>query len=216
VLTRRLSAVLATAITVSLGFITIAGLLIGNDLGVISALANRFAIHEITTLFLQLVTITIALTIFPIGILNLLIVHTGRLWERRKGMIYSLVLLVSFATVIVTYFVQRSASMVLLESVQISIESALAGLVLFSLVYGASGIMRRRSTWSGLLFVISILIVLIGALPLNFTGTVAIVRDWLMAVPVNAGARGILLGIALATLVTGIRVLIGQDRSYRE
>ncbi|MCZ2098096.1 MAG: hypothetical protein LC121_17870 [Anaerolineae bacterium] len=42
------------------------------------------------------------------------------------------------------------------------------------------------------------------------------IRQWLLAVPVSAGARGILLGIALATVVTGVRVLIGQDRSYRE
>ena len=36
-----------------------------------------------------------------------------------------------------------------------------------------------------------------------------------MTVPVSAGARGMLLGIALATVVTGLRVLLGQDRSYR-
>jgi hypothetical protein len=37
-----------------------------------------------------------------------------------------------------------------------------------------------------------------------------------MPFPFSAGGRGILLGIALATLVTGVRVLIGQDRSYGE
>jgi hypothetical protein len=57
---------------------------------------------------------------------------------------------------------------------------------------------------------------LIGALPLPGLSLMAGLRDWLMAVPVSAGARGILLGIALATIVTGVRVLIGQDRSYRE
>jgi len=38
----------------------------------------------------------------------------------------------------------------------------------------------------------------------------------MLSVPVSAGARGILLGIALAITVAGVRVLIGQDRSYRE
>lgn len=215
-LTRRLGAVLATAITVGLGFLTVAGLLIGDNLGFVSTLADAFLLREIATLFVQLVTITVALTIFPIGILNLLYVHSGRLLRRQRGMLYSLVLLLSFIAVIVTYFVQRSTSMILLENVQISIESALAGLLLFSLVYGAAGVTRRRATWTGILFVVSMLIVLIGALPLDVTGAVTRVSDWLMAIPVNAGARGILLGIALATLVTGIRVLIGQDRSYRE
>ena len=56
----------------------------------------------------------------------------------------------------------------------------------------------------------------LGALPLPEVAPLAEVRAWLMAVPVSAGARGILLGIALATGVTGIRVFIGQDRSFRE
>jgi hypothetical protein len=47
-------------------------------------------------------------------------------------------------------------------------------------------------------------------------GVVAIIRDWLMSVPVSAGSRGILLGIALATVVVGVRAMTGQDRSYRE
>ena len=111
---------------------------------------------------------------------------------------------------------QRSTSTILLESVQVSIESALAGLVLFALVYGAYRLMRRRVTWWGMLFTLVLLIILIGALPLPGAVGLVSVRDWLMSVPVSAGARGILLGIALATVVTGVRVLIGQDRSYRE
>jgi hypothetical protein len=83
-------------------------------------------------------------------------------------------------------------------------------------VYGAYRLMRRRVTWWGMLFTLVLLIILIGALPLPGAVGLVSVRDWLMSVPVSAGARGILLGIALATVVTGVRVLIGQDRSYRE
>ncbi len=104
----------------------------------------------------------------------------------------------------------------LLEDVQVAIESALAGLVLFALVYGAYRIMSRRVSWGNFLFILSLLVILIGALPLRETAFIADVRAWLLAVPVSAGARGILLGIALATVVTGVRVLIGQDRAYRE
>jgi hypothetical protein len=68
----------------------------------------------------------------------------------------------------------------------------------------------------GILFIITVEIVLIGALPLPGIAPLTVLTDWLMRVPVNAGARGILLGIALATLVTGLRVLIGQDRTYGE
>jgi hypothetical protein len=76
--------------------------------------------------------------------------------------------------------------------------------------------MRRRVTWSAVLFTLALLVILVGALPLAQVGWLTQFRNWLLAIPVSAGARGILLGIALATVVTAVRVLIGQDRSYRE
>lgn len=219
----RLGAVLTTAITIVAGLVTLLGLLIGDNLGLLSVVARGAGVREITNVFLQLVTITVALTVL-IGVLNLLIVHLGRLGRRRGGWPYSIVLLASFGVVIATYLFARPVSLLLLETVQVSIESALAGLLLFALVYGAATVTRRRTTWAGLLFVLTVVLVLVAALPLDDSETVVAgslrllgsVRDWLLAIPVNAGARGILLGIALATIVTGVRVLIGQDRSYRE
>jgi hypothetical protein len=222
----RLGAALASAITIAAGFVTLVGLLVGDDLGLLSALVNGLGIRVIANFFLQLVTITAAVAIL-IGVLNLLLVHLERLSGREGGAlprVYSLVLLVSFVAVIATYAFARPTSLILLETVQVSIESALAGLLFFALVYGAATVTRRRASWAGMVFVTTIVIVLLAALPLTASTPLAArgqalvveVRDWLLAVPADAGARGILLGIALATIVTGVRVLIGQDRSYRE
>lgn len=227
----RLGTVLATAITMVAGLITLFGLLIGDNVGLLSLLARGTFLREISSIFLQLVRITIAIAVL-IGVLNLLLVHLGRVFRRRDATVrvevgsrlYSLVMLLSFVLVIGTYLFARPTSLILLNTVQVSIESALAGLLLFALVYGAATATRRRTTWAGLLFVVTIVIILVGALPLNGTTPLAArgldligdIRDWIMAIPVNAGARGILLGIALATIVTGVRVLIGQERSYRE
>ena len=98
---------------------------------------------------------------------------------------------------------------------QVTVESSLAGLLLFALVYGASRVMSLRTSGWGALFVGTVLVVLAASLPLPLLAVLIPIRDWLLAVPVNAGARGILLGIALATIVAGARVLIGQDRSLR-
>src|SRR5690606_38194160 len=96
---------LATAITISIGFLTLTGLLLG----------DRFSVFEgFAGVFLQLTTITIALTII-IGIINLLSVHVTRVGRRKAGAIYSLVLVVSFTGVVVSYAVDRDASMMLLE-----------------------------------------------------------------------------------------------------
>lgn len=39
-------------------------------------------------------------------------------------------------------------------------------------------------------------------------------RDWMLAVPVTAAARGILLGAALGATAAGLRILLGIDRPY--
>ena len=220
----RLLAALTSAIAIGFGLITLFGLLAGDAVFTIGDPPATVSIAALTNGLLQLVVITAALTVL-IGIFNLLTVHIGRIFGRRGGWVYSIVLVLSTLLVIGLTIVERSSpptpgqrsnSMILLESVQVSIESALAGLVLFALVYGAYRLMRRRVTWWGMLFTVVILIILVGALPLPGAAGFFSLRDWLMAVPVSAGARGILLGIALATVVTGMRVLIGQDRSYRD
>ncbi len=211
----RLWAALASALTVSVGFLTVLGLLIGDDLGALSDVARELYLREAANVLLEIVTITIALTVF-IGILNLVLVHLGRLGGRQRGALYSLVLLASFGLVVGLYAFRPTDSLVLLETVQLSVESALAALVLFALVYGAYRMMRQRVSWSGSLFVLVVLVMLAGALPFSGIEPLQDARDWLLDIPVSAGARGLLLGIALATLVTGLRVLVGIDRSYRE
>ncbi len=210
----RLGAAFASAIAIGFGFWTLIGLLAGDNAGIFTVT---------TRVFLQLTVITVAFTIL-IGLLNLFIVHFRRITGRKGGWFYSLILLLSTLTVLILTLLERanvltgqpSPTTVILESVQVSIESALAGLVLFALVYGAARILRRKVTLPGVLFTVVLLILLVGALPLSGANVLPGFRDWLLAVPVSAGARGILLGIALATVVTGVRVLIGQDRSYRE
>jgi len=101
------------------------------------------------------------------------------------------------------------------ESVQVSLESALAGLVLFFLVFAAYRLMRRRVTVWSVVFSVAVVIVLLGWIPLKKTDALADVRDWIVRVPVSAGARGILIGVGLGTVTVGVRVLAGQDRSFR-
>lgn len=202
---RRLFAALSTAVAMGFGLFMLWGLVAGS--GFVNSYANNI---------LKLVLPTVAIGVL-IGLLNLLGVHFGRIRRRERQWGYSLIVIVSAAAVIGLWLLNvDDVNRVLLEDVQVAIESALAGLVLFALVYGAYRIMRRRVSWGNFLFILSLLVILIGALPLRETAFIADVRAWLLAVPVSAGARGILLGIALATVVTGVRVLIGQDRAYRE
>ena len=202
----RLLTIFATSLVIVVGLLTLIGLLNG----------GTGAFGSITNLFLQLTVITLALTVV-IGVINLFRVHTGRILRRERGWIYSFPLLISATLVIVLWIAgDESGSRLVLEHLQIAIESALASLLVFALVYGAYRLLRDRVTWSAVLFTMVLLIVLVGALPLANAGFFVQVRAWMMAVPVSAGARGILLGIPLPAIVTGIRELIGQDECYRE
>ncbi len=220
---RRLGAAFTSLVVIFVGAVTILGLNANTGVPLYDTIINGLHLPGLANLFLQLVVITTAITVL-IGIFNLLSVHTSRIGRRKGGWVYSIVLVISAVGVLILYILEKAniltgqpaITTVLLETVQVSIESSLAGLVLFALVYGAYRMMHRRVTWGSILFTLVLLILLVGALPLPGLGFITSLRDWLLAVPVSAGARGILLGIALATVVTGVRVLIGQDRSYRE
>ena len=196
------------------GVVTILSLLLGDNPALFGEqpgsdeLARRLALPG--DVLLRLVVIVVAVSIV-IGIANLLFVHIGRL-ARRK--LTSAVLLASFGFTIYWY-VTRQGDTSLLEAVQVPIESSLAALLFLSLALGGARVIQKRADIWGLLFVVVVLIVLLGSLPLAELAPVKAWSDWLMAVPVSAGARALLLGIALGAVVAGVRALLGQDRSYR-
>jgi len=215
----RLNVVLTSALVTAIGLITLLGLLVGNDLEPLTTLVTLgpLPIRLIAELLLRLVVVTLSLAVV-LGVLNLMTVHVSRLVRGpgRMARLGSLVLLLAFLGTVMLYLLdgQDQVRGLLLDRVQVTIESALAALLCFALIYGACLVLLRRPTFYGALFVAAVLAVLVSALPISGVPVLDDVSRWLMNVPVNAGARGILIGIALATIVAGVRVLIGQDRSY--
>ena len=204
------SAVVAFAVGVTVLLSLLLGdnpALFGNQPGS-EELARRIGLPA--DVLLRLVVIVVALSIV-IGIANLLFVHVSRL---SRGKFYSAVLLASFGFTVYWYVTQQGDTS-LMEAVQLPIESALAALLFLSLVHGGSRVMGKRNDIWGLLFVAVVAVVLLASLPLPELAPVKAWSDWLMRIPVSAGARAMLLGIALGMVVTGVRVVLGQDRSYR-
>jgi hypothetical protein len=62
------------------------------------------------------------------------------------------------------------------------------------------------------------IIVLLGQVPVGarLWDQLPVIKDWVLEVPALAGARGILLGVALGAAATGLRVLLGIDRPYAD
>jgi len=88
-------------------------------------------------------------------------------------------------------------------------------ILVITLIYASIRLLRRRVDLMSIIFLVVAILVLIlvmptpvGQLPgaqqlLDFINTFS-----------RGGARGLLLGIALGTLLTGLRVLFGIDRPY--
>lgn len=212
----RLSAVLLTALTMVFGLLTLTVLVVGDDLGLLSRVVNQTPLKAFVQLLLRFVVVITAVAVLA-GVFNLVAVHVRRAAKKRSLALYSVVMLISFCGVLfLSLRPSADEGRVVLEEVQIALELAFSALVLFSLVYGAASLISRRPRWSSALFVLTTVGMLVASVTLSPASQWTVVVDWINTVPVDAGTRAILLGTALATLVAGIRVLVGQDRATRE
>jgi len=169
--------------------------------------------------FLNWAMILAAVAVF-VGIANLFSVHTQKLRNRNEAA-YSVILLIflvgAFALGLFLGPTSPGMDFVFL-SVQIPVETSLMALLAVSLLYATIRLLRWRANFMSITFIITALIIFLGTAPLPFLGPIPFFSDWLRPiiaqVPAAAGARGILLGVALGTLMTGLRILFGADRPY--
>lgn len=160
---------------------------------------------------------TIILTGFALllGLFNLLGVHLMRVVRRNEpGALYSAIVLVSFAAVAVLgmWYGLPSAEMGwIFDNIYLPLQSAFFALVAFFLATAAYRSLRARSI-DTLWMLIAAVIVLLGQVP--FLRVFADAKDWVLAVPAEAGVRGILIGVGLGTIATGLRLIVGLDRPH--
>ncbi|MGW8250475.1 MAG: hypothetical protein ACWGO1_07515 [Anaerolineales bacterium] len=164
----------------------------------------------------------VASTALFIGVANLMRVHWGKIRQARAGSAYSIILVASLlVTLVVVGLFGPTAywSMWIFNNIQLPIESSLMAILAVVLIYSAARLLRRRIDLFSVVFTVVVLIILLGAGPIfgieipGLQGPNGL-RALVMQVPALAGARGILLGVALGTIATGLRVLMGVDRPY--
>jgi len=104
-----------------------------------------------------------------------------------------------------------------LNGVIFSVEAALMGILTITLLYSAVRLLRRRADFTTIVFLITAVLVLFGSATLPFGENIPVfsgLATWIREVLAVGGARGILIGVSLGTLLTGLRVLFGIDRPY--
>lgn len=155
-----------------------------------------------------------------VGVVYLLGLHWSRLRQGQKGAAGSAAMLAAFAITLAVIFLSGGpvggGSLWLYNHVLVPIESSLTALLAVTLIIAFSRMFARKLSLPRLIFAVVVVFVLITAVALPAIDIWGLrdLRAWLVNVWAVAGARGILLGIALGAAAAGLRILFGAERPY--
>ncbi|MFN2152963.1 MAG: hypothetical protein ACK2T5_15265 [Anaerolineales bacterium] len=216
----RFRAPVSVAIAAGVGIIVLAGYFFGTN-----------AAGEITILgilrdyFLQ-GAVVVAGVAMLVGVFNLASTHAKKI-RQGEGAVYSLITLLALIVTLIigsydlvmTYWQGRPGLQWIswiFENIQLPVETSLMAILVVSLTYAAIRLLSRRLNFMSGIFALTVFTLLVTAIPAVSAqfSLIADLRTWIMGVLSIGGARGILLGVALGTIATGIRILTGSDRPY--
>lgn len=168
-----------------------------------------------------------------VGVLNLFSVHLGKVRAKKQGSIYSFVLLLFFlVTCLLVYFPlmlqnltpgsslfqANAVNAIILDGIIIPVEVSLMAVLAITLLSASIRMLRARASMASIIFIATAFLALVGIGLRSFFGQIPALSDLAYSQVITnilamGGARGILIGVALGTLATGLR-LLGIDRPY--
>jgi hypothetical protein len=154
-----------------------------------------------------------------VGIFNLIAVQMEKIRMGQKGGIYGVLLVISL---IITFGLglifgpENQYMYMIVDAIIVPVEASLMAILAVTLIYASIRLLRRRVDVNSVLFLSVAVIFLIAIMPTPFSALDALQQFILQVTGMfsRGGARGLLIGIALGTLLTGLRVLFGIDRPY--
>lgn len=197
----------ATALAIAVGLIVLLGYFV--RLGVLASLR---------ALLLDWAIVVAAVALL-LGIINLAVVHWRKMVAERADSVYSAVLLAALGVTLIVVGIFGPAhplSLWLFNNIQVPVEGSLMAILAVFLTVSAARLLHRRSDPLSIMFFVTVVVVLLASAPLlgrEIPG-LSEFRAWIAQVPAVGGARGLLLGVALGIVATGLRILSGADRPY--
>ncbi len=187
------------------------------------------AVHELVALLQEWGTV-LAATAFILGAINVVQVNVPKVVRRERDWPYKIVLLASAAGMIVLGFVEGKEGKTFLwvyEYVFAPCNSTMFALLAFFIASAAFRAFRARNV-EALLMLVTALIVMLTVVPFGSIAATFLpaswgetlttgpdfVRDWILDYANNSGRRAILIGAALGAVATGLRVILGLERSH--
>jgi len=207
-----LKRILPTAVAISVGLYVL-----------LSLFSTEFAIDAIGTYLIDMAVVIAAFALI-LGVINVLRVHGRKIQEAQPGRLYSFVLIaVMFIvlTVGLPALPDRASGpsqpvvQWIFENIQAPIQASLSALLVFFIITAGYRMLRIRNLESAVMLIV-VIIVLLGQVTLGLVPVLPKLKDWILDVPAMAGIRGILLGVALGAVLTGIRLLLGVERPYSD
>jgi len=181
--------------------------------GWIILLSYVFPIESLTSLrndILGWVVIASAAALL-VGMVNLFSVHVGKIQGGKGSVFYSLALVAAMIVTFAFTLLQGPEGNIpqwLFTYIQIPVESSLMAVMTVTLTYASARLLTRRMSIYSAIFAITLVLTLISINPILG------IQTTITRILASAGARGILLGVGLGTIATGIRILIASDRPY--
>lgn len=198
-----------------------------------------FVPHQVVSVpadFLQASAIILVAFGYVLGGANVLKVNLGAISRRAPGWPYKIVLLAGLIVMVTIGAVEgrgfqgeHTRFTWIYNQVYAPMQGTMFALLAFFIASAAFRAFRIRTLEAGLLAAAA-LIVMLGRVPLGDLLThwipdrvggmslaflhLPAVQDWIMNIPQNAAKRAILIGAALGVISTGLRVILGIERSY--
>jgi hypothetical protein len=132
---------------------------------------------------------------------------------------YNIIVLTGIVVMFVTgMFFGRgegTAFLWIFQHVQAPMQATMFSLLSFFVASAAYRGFRARNT-QAMFLLIAAVIVMLGRVPVGdlISRHIPTAADWILNVPSMAARRGIYIGIALGTIATSLRVILGIERTY--
>lgn len=154
-----------------------------------------------------------------VGIFNLASVQMEKFRAGQKGGMYGALLV--FALIItfglgLILGTDHQYMRLAMNAIIMPVEASLMAILAVTLIYASIRLLRRRVDVMSIVFLVVAVIFLIAVIPAP-SSAINAVQEFMLQVSgmfSRGGTRGLLIGIALGTLLTGLRVLFGVDRPY--
>ena len=182
--------------------------------------------------FLQACAIIVVAFGYVLGGANVLRVNLDGISKRQEDWPFKIVLVGSLVFMVVIgavdgirnntgFLNQGTTSKWIYDNLYSPMSATMFSLLAFYIASAAFRAFRIRTVEAGLLAAAA-LIVMLGRVPLGDSLTtwlpesvrIGAVQQWIMDFPQNAAKRAILIGAALGVMATGLRVILGIERSY--